>query len=267
MLSLVILLIATISLDVVSAIKNTSILVIFKDAFVKLYRALPEFFLLQNIGFYDGGINYPLWQVCTLLIAGYFIYTLLKKNEKMTIQLICPISVISIYTLLYINKVEAFGFYGFIYFPLLRAFGPMCLGVLIYRFIISNDYEKLLKSKYHVLLNVFSLLSLIFLFVCNAYGYNYLILFVIIILELFNEKSLINKLLNRKIFSSFGDLSYAIYLNHALIIGCYTYLLSVLKLNVPKWGTDIVYVIILVAYSILTMKIVNHYKKKHLQKS
>ena len=46
------------------------------------YDVIPEALLLQNTGFFGGGINFPLWQLCALIISGYFIYALLCINEK-----------------------------------------------------------------------------------------------------------------------------------------------------------------------------------------
>ena len=267
--SLIILIVYIVSRNILYTLKSNPLAVGLDGMLLKLYNTIPEFFLLQNSGFYDGGMNYPLWQICNILIVGYFLYALLSKNEKFTTQIICPLSIILVYTLLY-TGVDQFGRIGAIYVPLLRALAPMCLGIILYKFTMSTDYKYLINKNKGIPLNILSVLSLLMLFTYEQKGYVFLILFVFVILELFNEKSWINKVLNRKIFKSFGDLSYAVYLNHALIIyfvnDIYDVFMRHFNLNLDKWQLDIVFVIILLVYSIITMNIVKLLKDKVVKK-
>ena len=37
----------------------------------EIYFLIPEIFLVQNVGFFGGGINYPLWQMCALIVSSF----------------------------------------------------------------------------------------------------------------------------------------------------------------------------------------------------
>lgn len=268
--SLIILILYIVIRNIFYAIKANPLAISYEGMLSKIYDTLPEFFMLQNSGFYVGGMNYPLWQVCNMLIVGYFLYTLLVKNEKITTQIICPLSIILIYTWLYSGNIDWFGRVGPIYIPLIRTLAPMSLGIILYKFTMSEDYKNLVNKNNGVLLNTFSVLSFIILFLYDRKGYVCLILFTFLILGLFNEKSWINKILNRKIFKSFGNLSYSVYLNHALIIYFVNDLYDVLGrhfgFSLYKWQFDILYVIILLIYSIATMNIIKVINDKKRQK-
>ena len=64
----------------------------------KLFKSLPEIFMLQNIGVFPGGINYPLWQLCTLIVVSHIMFSLLKWEKNLTLNVLCPLMAIGVYT-------------------------------------------------------------------------------------------------------------------------------------------------------------------------
>lgn len=228
------------------------------NLFERLYGLLPEIFLVQNIGFFDGGMNYPLWQVCALLICGYFIYTMLCFNEKLSTHLIFPLAIILIQTYLK-SDVDIFGTVGMFYIPLIRAFSALSFGVLICKFLRSDFYNNNIR-KYKNTLNICSILALISIFI-GAYNI-FLIVVFFIIAALVEPSSWLNKLFNKKMFKDFGAFSYCIYLNHALVIWFVKDIYNIFNINVSKWISCLFFFAVLTVYSFITKTIVDFFKNK-----
>lgn len=228
-----------------------------------LYGLIPEFFLLQNAGFFGGGINYPLWQVCLLVICGYFIYGLLCANEKLSRDLIFPAAILMIQAFLE-TDIPPWGIKGFFYVPILRAFSPLCIGVLAYYLTQTAVYQRITISK-RWLLDLGSVYALITFFLYKDYNNIFLITFVVVILALYDEKTWLNKLLNKKIFKRFAPFSYAIYLNHALIIEVlderiFPRLSRMLDCTLTETHKNLLFFIVLTVYSVITLVLVKNTK-------
>lgn len=226
--------------------------------FKEMYSLIPEILLLQNVGFFGGGINYPLWQVCTLVVASYFIYGLLCINEKLSREMIFPAAVLMIQAFLS-TGVDSWGTVVFFHTPILRAFSALCIGVLVYYFITTHYYKTITEKKW--LFNIASLVAFLTLFIYNDYHNIHLITFVVLFLAMYDINSWINKILNLKIFKDFGKLSYAIYLNHALVINIlnlhiYPRVNQLIDGKLTNCCRIIVFLILLTIYSIATLCIV-----------
>ena len=224
-----------------------------------LYALIPEMLLVQNTGFFEGGINYPLWQVCVLVIGGYFVYGALCIHEKRSRMIVFPAAILMIQTLLY-SGVGLWETVGFFYVPLLRAISPMCIGVLTY-YLTTTEYYGKIKS-HSLLFNAGAVLSLIAIFVFGGYGNVFLITFPIVLLAMYEESSWINCVFNRKLFARFGTFSYAIYLNHAVIIHlmkdmCFPAAESLLDRDIPSALETVIYLVAVTVYSVVTLCIVN----------
>ncbi len=227
-----------------------------------LYGLIPEVFLVQNTGFFGGGINYPLWQLCALIICGYFIYGLLCFNEKLSREMIFPISILLILVILN-SGVNFWGSYGPFHIPLLRAFSALCIGVLIYCFTTTSYYQKIKSKK--ILFNIISIFSFISIFLPLKNKNIYLFTFFFAFLGFLDSESLINKILNHKIFKHFGNFSYAIYLNHAFIkyvLRDYGFKIinKIFNITVTKPIENTIFFIVLTIYSIITMCIIEKIK-------
>lgn len=218
-----------------------------KDIVLIIYDRIPETLFLQNIGITNGGINYPLWYVSSLLIAGYFLWQLLLINKNVTVKIICPMLVLLVYTYMYGTSVDIFGWYGIFYLPLWRAFAAISLGILTYTAAKTNWYE---SNKNKLWFYIIGILAFVFMLFFPKRNNIQLVIIPIIILFLYNEASFINKIFSFKIFAFWGELSYAIYLNHALVIKLVARCLP----NISH--QKIIYLIILIIYSVITMCLV-----------
>ena len=64
-------------------------------------NSFSEIFLLQNVGIFGGGANYPLWQLCTLLVVSHVLFSLMVHDEQLTANVFCPLLFIGIYILIW----------------------------------------------------------------------------------------------------------------------------------------------------------------------
>lgn len=223
-----------------------------REILLSFYNQVPDLLFLQSSYTFHDSINYPLWQISALLIAGYFVFALLRYNDKLSRRILFPASILMLLSLLQ-SGVDLWANYGPIYLPLLRAFGPLCIGVLTYYFTTTEYWQRLLRHR--TCLNLAACLGLIGIIAFGEHGNIYLIATPVIILGCQPEGSWLNLLLNRRIFRHCGKLSYAVYLNHALIerITC-----ARLFPNVRPLGARglLVYFLLLTGYSVVTMLLV-----------
>lgn len=182
---------------------------------LSLFDQIPDFLFLQSAYRFHESLNYPLWQVSALLIAGYFVYALLCQNEKLSRTVLFPAAVLLIQCLLYYGEADLWGNWGPFYIPLLRAFSPLCIGVLTYVFTTTPHYETLKSRK--ILFNLATLYGLATIFLYGDRNNLYLLFAALLVLNCWDETSWLNKLLNRPLFRNAGKLSLSIYVNHALI--------------------------------------------------
>lgn len=225
------------------------------------YELIPELTLLHTSHTWYDPLNYPLWQISTLLIAGYFVYGLLCHNERLARKLLFPAAILMILSLLS-TGVDIWGNYGPLFIPLLRAFCPMCIGVLAYYFTTTAYYKTLTKHK--LAFNLAVLYSLITIFVYAEYRNIFLVTTVVLLWGLWEEHSWINKLLNHRLFRFSGDLSLGVYMNHALIsrfLKARIYIpLENAGTPAPLWQKNTVYFLLLTACSIVTTLLVAKWK-------
>ena len=265
--SLIVLAVYTIGLGVNTFIKNPTTLQL-RGIGQIMYELVPEFLLLQNSGFLGGGLNYPLWQMSVLLICGYFIYGLLCLNEKVSRMIILPAAIIMIQAFL-TGDIDGWGSVGFFPVPLLRAFSPMCIGVLAY-YITTTPYYDFLK-KHKIVFNLSAILFFIFLFVYQGHRNIFLITFVVILLALYDGESWLNKLFNHKIFKSFGEFSYAIYLNHAFVVyvlnnHVFNRIKMVMEVDLSQTYKNLIFLLVLTVYSVFTVILIKKFQKYRIQK-
>lgn len=220
------------------------------------YYQIPDLFLVQSAYRFHESFNYPLWQLSALVIAGYFVYALLCHNERLSRQLIFPAAILMVQSLLH-TGIDLFENYGFFYLPLLRAFSPLCIGVLAYYFTTTPDYRRI--TQHRVPFNLAVLLSLVSIFVYGDAAGIFLITTVILLWGCYDEGSWINLLLNRRIFRHCGSFSYAIYLNHALIAR-FLQARVLPRFEMAPWQQNVLYFGLLTAYSMLTLFLVETWK-------
>lgn len=231
------------------------------------YNQIPDLLLLQSAYHVHDSLNYPMWQLSALLIAGYFVYGLLCWKEKLSRKLLFPAAILMIQSLLY-SGVDIEANYGFFFMPLLRAFSPMCIGVLAYYFTTTPYYEALKKRK--VAFNLAVLYSLVTIFIYKEHANIFLFTTAMVLWGCWDERSWINLLLNRKLFRHFGNFSIAIYLNHALIsrfLQARVFLpMESQGAAVPRWQQNLTYFVLLTVYSVITLFVVEKWKARRAAK-
>lgn len=115
----------------------------------RIYDLLPEIMMLQNTGIFAGGINYPCWQLTTLIIVSHIMHSMLNYNKQAVRNAVCPVTVLMVYTFFNNTSLEAREanwevLAGVFYMPLIRAWAGIALGVAIYEPIclIKEHVEK-----------------------------------------------------------------------------------------------------------------------------
>ena len=121
-------------------------------------------------------------------------------------------------------------------------------------------FEKWKQKK--IRFNLASVLSLLGIIVYADHAAIFMITTPVLILACYEETSWINAVLNKKAFRNFGNFSYAIYLNHALIARIVEAVLMP-RLSLARWQENLLYFVLLTAYSVVTLTLVETWKKRN----
>lgn len=227
------------------------------------YNQIPDVLLLQSSHFFHDSINYPLWQLSALLIAGYFIYGLLLHNRRLSLELLFPAAILMIQSLLW-SGVDLWANWGPLYIPLLRAFSPMCIGVLTYFFSQSELFAAV--RRHSLLFSLAGVLSLVTLFCYGGFRNIFLMTTPVLILSCMEPGSWLNRLFDHALFRITGKLSYAVYLNHSFVIRILCALMiprmEARGLTVSDSLKGLLLFLLLTAYSLFTLWLVENLTKK-----
>lgn len=222
-----------------------------------IYNQIPDLLLLQSSMFFHDSVNYPLWQLSALLIAGYFVFALLRQKEALARTVLFPAAILMIQSLLW-SGVDLWENWGPFYIPLLRAFSPLCIGVLTYCFSTTAVYNRL--RSHRRTFDILGLLCLVSLFAYADYRNIFLMTTPVWLLSCLDPESLLCRILNRPCFRRAGKLSLAIYCNHAFVIRILTALLiprlEGAGVSVPDMMKGGMLFVLLTAYSLLTLWLV-----------
>lgn len=224
----------------------------------KIKIFLPEIFLIQNIGIFDGGVNYPLWQLSTLIIASHVLYSFLKFNRNLTMNAICPLIAIagsSYFSNVFgSHKVEYWGLIGgCVSAPLFRAFANIAIGISLYD-IINKISARLEKEKKIGILII--LMFAIYYYYVNNNSYQAMCAFVLIFICCLVKNSTFRF---EKILRVLDKLSLSIYVNHALIINLLRYFW---KEELVGKKDIFIYIVVLLLYSTVFVKLIDFLGKK-----
>lgn len=226
-----------------------------------IFQAISEITLMQNIGIFRGGFNYPLWYLSVLIFAGYIVYELLKKDKETFSKIISPIAIVFTFSLLNSmgKGLENWDTVYGIYLPLLRGFSDICIGVLISEF-VDTKYFKDIEEKKGIfrIVEILTYACLLYIIIFqNKFAMYSILLIPIVILAANNKNSLAYKFLNWKIFGNIGKLTYTMYLNHASFIILTSFLYNkILHKNISTILIISIYIGALILYSIISRKIV-----------
>lgn len=189
-----------------------------------------EYLLLNSTGITWEMLNGLTWYISALLIAGYFIYWLLKNKRKTYLEFIAPLLIFLIYSYYAYCGVGIdfhLAWIGITLHSILRALGGMSIGCILYA--ASKKYEiKKLTSVGTGLISFAEILLLIalgFVLFGRAEKTNTdllaLPIFAMLILIEYQGWSILSKLFNHRIFGFLGNISLIMYINQSLIMGDY----------------------------------------------
>ncbi len=198
------------------------------------FKILIECFY-EVLGIHMIGLNQPIifnnvaWYVSALLITGYFIYYMLLHHKKFYIQFVCPLSVILIYSFYYreYTGLEMWGnTKGFLqHDALLRALAGMNMGILAYQ--LCNKIKSIPFTKpMEYVLDIAEIMGFSFIILYTAIFHNtdddyiLVILMSVCIALAFGHRHC-NFIFHNKIVNYFSGLTYAIYLNHGILLSVF----------------------------------------------
>lgn len=218
------------------------------------YDQIPELLMLQSSHTFTNGILFPSWQISATLIGGYFVYELLRQNEKLTRRVLLPLSLLMVrYALA--SGVDNFSNIGYIYMPLLRAFSAMGLGVLTWYFMGTKYCTTLLRHKLAV--NIGSILAIAGMLLYTDRGRIFLVLIPFLIVVCWGSDCWLNRIFSHSMFRGCAKMSLAVYMNHSFILSiCINQIQP--RIGNVDWNTlGVIYIIVLTVYSLITIRIVD----------
>lgn len=228
-----------------------------------LFKLITECLLLQNIGIFNGGFNYPLWYFSVLIWGGGGLYALLKYNKRLTVNIILPLYILLFYTYIF-SKSDSIECWDkdIFYIPMLRGLADMSVGIVTAELSLKV-LPKIKKSR--LLFDIISIISLILFltvfYTSKTYDKYTIILIPILILNCIDEKGILHRLLNKNFFSQLGGITYEMYILHVPFLVILVFLFKNLEMSsVLKY---IIFLLIIMVNS-KCMKIGCTYISKHL---
>lgn len=177
---------------------------------------IAESLMIQDIGWFSQLelANPVSWYVSVLFIAGLVLYSFLRYNKSLTINLLIPVFCIGYYTLCANTGVSSIEFFGTTVGPLFLPFGRglagLSLGILIGK--IHPDIEKSSvwrKNVLHLLaLLSFVLVAFYILSVPENHDTMAIVFFAIIVTSCTVTDSWFNRLFNHRIWFFLGGITY-----------------------------------------------------------
>ena len=182
----------------------------------RVFEVIPDMFMIQDMGYFvGGGINPAAWYVSAMVIVGYFIYALLCYDHKKASEFILPILFILTCAYMKFGR-ENFAVYEWFYIPLVRCVQYMSEDIILYRVFTSKAFAAVRNGS--VFFNLVGIMGIVSIFAMERYKNIHIVLFAFIVLYTSCSESWINKVIKGRIFRRIGDVSYAVYLNHAVVI-------------------------------------------------
>lgn len=186
-----------------------------------IFPFITEALLLQGLGIFDAGINWPMWYFSVLIIGGYFLYYIISRWQSISLHVLIPI--LSISTLTYFccsqsGSLEDFTTKYIFHMPFWRGIAEMGIGVMLCSFCHSR-YNKMHNSICIDCVTVIALLLIVFVLTSGGkhqYDIYAIILFSFIIYAGIWNKSFLYILSGHKIWVKLGGVTYEMYLLHAM---------------------------------------------------
>lgn len=230
-----------------------------------LLNAIPEALMIQDCGFYAGGVNHPLWYVCSLLLGGGIIHSLLRNYREKALSLFLPVIVLLGYTYMF-QELERgtmlnIAVKGCIKISLLRGVCGIGLGVIVAH--LMSRKQELLQRR-HRLFDVLSVLGFAMFFLLFFAGSRFhqlsLIASSFMLVGCLTKDSTLNKVFSWNIWGVLGALSWEMLIIHAQFsIPIYENIAQKFPLSAPL--SYVVYFVIVMA-SAFALKYVYAFMKK-----
>lgn len=213
-----------------------------------IFRFITEVSFVQNIGFFDGGANYPCWYLSVLIIGGFILWALLRIANGKIHCIIGALLSYSLYTLLFI-KGESFEQWD-LFYPLLRGIAGLSLGIVTAK--ISSDTNK--DRAYTAVIGILyeaGLFSLCLFAIFSGKIPDIYMPFFFCLLILFAFKNSWSESIDERAknyITILGSCTFGMLVFHSSISYCCT---SLEKLtNIPVFITNIIYLVSLLFVSI-----------------
>lgn len=221
------------------------------------FRFISESFMLQSVGIFPGGSNYPLWYLCVLLYGGGIIYSVLKRNKMWALGVLFPIFVIISYTYIFSNHnscIELWGNSNGIYIPFIRGMADMCLGILLMAFITRKSSFLCNHLQMVNMLSMLGICGIVAQSLIKPFHDQYVLIFVpFILVACFLDNTIFNRLFCQRIWEELGSLSFEMFLIHAFVIKCFSH--TIMQIISIPWLVVCCYIITVIICAYLFKKI------------
>ena len=247
---------------------------VYKDEPINLnliLHSLPELLMIQNLGIFAGGVNYPCWYLSVLVYASILLFFLGRKLPRRwfnTIAVLC--SCLSYGYILYFTggKMETFATVGVLYLPFWRGMAGLFCGTLLYQLhgALPAVFKKY-RNSFLCLELVTLAASIMLMFFPGQVDGLILVCLFLLLLSIGSEYSFLERYSANSIISVAIRYEYAVFLNHAFVIGMVKKLF-VERFRLPDPVNLAVLLSVLVIYSVITETFVSktaqflHQKKK-----
>lgn len=192
-----------------------------------ILRFISEGLMLQSLGIFPSGSNYPMWFLSVLLLGGGIVFSFLKIERKKALGILFPLIIVFSYMYIFSDNkscIERWGHPNGFYIPFVRGMADICIGVMLMAVI---SYKKAILEKKVKTINIISSAGLILLVLISTIEPShdqYCLIFIpSILLGCFIKASIFNRIFIHHIWSKLGNISYEMFLIHAFIIKVYAH--------------------------------------------
>ncbi len=206
------------------------------EGFIETYAPFTAFLTLtEELGFvfHTPVILVGGWFLSVLIIGGFLLYGLLEFNERLTIRVILPFSILLGFTFYFSQSAtaESFSILGAVSFPLLRGFLEMGTGMLLNAFIREQEGLLRRESVWVMLLSIAALVLFGLMVLAEKPLDGFLIIVIpLLLLGVLAPDSRLKKAYDRcptKVLAGLGALSLEAYLIHQPVLhivhSCFTH--------------------------------------------
>lgn len=225
---------------------------------LEFFRSMPEMLMVQDMGIFSEGLNYPLWQLSSLVVVSHILFTLLSWNRQVMLNAVCP--VVGLCAMNYYLRVSVGAELPespFIEITLLRAAAGLCLGMTLYE-PIKRVLKYLEESSFRHMPVVVSAMSIFLLPVLwtNRMTYDVLLPFVGVVICMLYSRGIWATLFCSSKWRWLDRMSLGLYVNHAVIVRIFEDYPGIYQ-RIPL-PPDLVYLTVLIPYCIAMMWLTDH---------